>query len=260
MNHVGSNDVGMRCVLFLLCVLFMTPSLSLAAHCDRVDLRGVDATVCVIDTKRDRLQLFLRDEGGTPFKFFSALQRHLDRLGQHLVLAMNAGMYHNNYEPVGLLVIDGRELVPVNLQNASGNFFMKPNGVFAITAPGPRIVESSAYASLKGVTLATQSGPLLVMDGALHPAFRKESTSKYVRNGVGILGEDTIVLAITEEPVTFFEFATFFRDGLGCRDALYLDGGVSSLHSSAMRRSDVRAALGPILAVTEAKRGGDESK
>src|SRR4051794_1405252 len=191
----------MRCLLFLSFALCMTPISVLAAHCDRVDLRGVEATVCTIDSRRDRLQLFLRDEGGTPFKFFSALQRHLDREQQTLVLAMNAGMYHANYDPVGLLVVDGREIAPLNLQSASGNFFMKPNGVFAVTTSGPRIVESSLYSNLQDVELATQSGPLLVIDGALHPAFRKDSTSKYLRNGVGILNEHTVLLAITEQPV-----------------------------------------------------------
>jgi uncharacterized protein YigE (DUF2233 family) len=244
----------MRCLLFLLFALCMTPISALAAHCDLVDLRNVEATVCTIDVRRDRLQLFLRDEGGTHFKFFSALQRHLARSEQHLMLAMNAGMYHANYDPVGLLVIDGQEVAPLNLESAPGNFFMKPNGVFAVTASGPHIVESSLYSNLRDVELATQSGPLLVMNGALHPAFRKDSTSKYLRNGVGILNEHTVLLAITEQPVTFYEFATFFRDGLGCEDALYFDGGVSSLYSAALQRSDVRAALGPILAITEPAR------
>ena len=245
----------MRLLLFLLCATSMTPISSLASHCDRVDLRAVEATICTIDTERDRLELFLRDESGAPFKFFSALQRHLERSERHLVLAMNAGMYHGNFDPVGLLVIDGVEIAPLNLQSAAGNFFLKPNGVFALTASGPRIVESSLYPSLQNVELATQSGPLLVIDGALHPAFRKESTSKYVRNGVGILNEHTVLLAITEQPVTLYDFAMFFRDGLGCKDALYLDGGVSSLYSAALQRKDVRAALGPILAITEVSRG-----
>jgi len=245
----------MRLLLFLLCATSMTPISSLASHCDRVDLRAVEATICTIDTERDRLELFLRDESGAPFKFFSALQRHLERSERHLVLAMNAGMYHGNFDPVGLLVIDGVEIAPLNLQSAAGNFFLKPNGVFALTASGPRIVESSLYPNLQNVELATQSGPLLVIDGALHPAFRKESTSKYVRNGVGILNDHTVLLAITEQPVTFYDFAMFFRDGLGCKDALYLDGGVSSLYSAALQRKDVRAALGPILAITEVSRG-----
>ncbi len=243
------DDVRMRYLLFLLHAALMTPISSFAAHCDRVELRGIEATVCTIDTRRDRVQVFLRDESGTPFKFFSALQRHLNRKQQELLVAMNAGMYHENYEPVGLLVAGGHELAPLNLQTAPGNFFLKPNGVFAITRAGPRIVESSRYSSLADVELATQSGPMLVIDGALHPSFRKDSTSKYVRNGVGVLDEHRVLFVISEQPVTFYEFATLFRDGLGCKDALYLDGGVSSLYSAALKRSDVRAALGPILAV-----------
>ncbi|HEU4652664.1 MAG TPA: phosphodiester glycosidase family protein [Steroidobacteraceae bacterium] len=241
----------MRYLPFLLHAAFMTPISSFAAHCDRMELSGIETTVCTVDTRRDRLQVFLRDESGTPFKFFSALQRHLNRRQQELVVAMNAGMYHESYEPVGLLVVDGREVAPLNLQTAPGNFFLKPNGVFAITAAGPRIIKSSRYSTLTDVELATQSGPMLVMDGALHPSFRKDSTSKYVRNGVGLLDEHRVLFVISEQPVTFYEFATLFRDGLGCKDALYLDGGVSSLYSRASKRSDVRAALGPILAVVD---------
>jgi uncharacterized protein YigE (DUF2233 family) len=250
----------MRCLLFLLSAVCMAPNSSLAAHCERVELRNIEATVCTIDTHRDRLELFLRDENGTPYKFFSALERHLDRTQQTLLVAMNAGMYHDNYDPVGLLVAGGRELAPLNLQTAPGNFFLKPNGVFALTRSGARIVESSRYSSLKNVELATQSGPLLVIDGALHPSFRKDSTSKYLRNGVGILSEHEVLLVISEQPVTFYEFATLFRDGLGCKDALYLDGGVSSLYCAALKRNDVRAALGPILAITQDKRDQELSQ
>jgi uncharacterized protein YigE (DUF2233 family) len=247
------DDVSMRFVLFLFFTACMTPISARAAHCDQVDLRGIQATVCTIDIRSDRLRIYLRDEQGAPFKFFSALQRHVERKAETLVLAMNAGMYHSNLDPVGLLVVQGREFSPLNLQTAPGNFFLKPNGVFAIAGSEARIVESSKYPTLQHVELATQSGPLLVIDGALHPSFRKDSNSKYVRNGVGVLDAHTVLLAISEHPVTFYEFATFFRDGLGCKDALYLDGGVSSLYSTALQRSDVRAALGPILAVTEEK-------
>jgi uncharacterized protein YigE (DUF2233 family) len=241
----------MRLSLFLLFAWCMTPISSSAAHCDQVDLRGVRATVCTIDLRRDRLRIYLRDDEGAPFKFFSALQRHVERAGERLLIAMNAGMYHPNFDPVGLLVAGGQEIAPLNLQNAPGNFFLKPNGVFFVAGSAARIVESSEYRSSQDVQWATQSGPLLVLDGALHPSFRKDSTSKYVRNGVGVLDPHTMLLAISEQPVTLYDFATFFRDGLGCKDALYLDGGVSSLYSAALQRKDVRAALGPILAVVE---------
>jgi uncharacterized protein YigE (DUF2233 family) len=59
------------------------------------------------------------------------------------------------------------------------------------------------------------------------------------------------VFVISEDPVSFHEFASLFRDTLDCPDALYLDGVISSLHSAKLRRSDARMDLGPILAIIE---------
>ena len=38
-----------------------------------------------------------------------------------------------------------------------------------------------------------------------------------------------VVIAISRGPVTFYDFATLFRDALGCPDALYLDGVISKV-------------------------------
>jgi uncharacterized protein YigE (DUF2233 family) len=158
-------------------------------------------------------------------------------------------MYEADASPVGLLVVDGVQKSALNLGSGAGNFFLKPNGVFLIDAAGPRVVESSAYAvGARGVRLATQSGPLLLTDGRVNPAFRPGSTSRLIRNGVCAKGR-TAYFAISNVPVNFHEFALFFRDVLQCRDALYLDGVVSSLHSAALGRSDDLTELGPMLAV-----------
>jgi uncharacterized protein YigE (DUF2233 family) len=228
----------------------IAPSLSFAAECGEFRFQDISATACRIDIRNHPLQLFHRDEKGRPLKYFSAVNRLLKSRNEQLVFAMNAGMYHSDFSAVGLLVIDGKELQPLNLDSAAGNFFLKPNGVFAVTESGAHIVESSRYRHLDGkVQIATQSGPLLVIDGTLHPAFREDSTSRNIRNGVGVLSKHEVVFAISEQPVTFYEFATLFRNGLGCKDALFLDATVSSLYSTNLERSDVRASLGPIIGV-----------
>ena len=38
------------------------------------------------------------------------------------------------------------------------------------------------------------------------------------------------VRAVSEAPLTFHAFARLFRDTLGCRDALYLDGTLSKMY------------------------------
>ena len=56
---------------------------------------------------------------------------------------------------------------------------------------------------------------------------------------------------ISEEEVTFRELALYFRDVLGCSEALYLDGSISSLFAADLGRADARAKLGPLIAVVE---------
>ena len=142
----------------------------------------------------------------------------------------------------------------MNLEAGQGNFFLKPNGVFAVTEQGARIVESSRYEHLgEKVRLATQSGPLLVLNGILHPAFRHGSGNKLVRNGVGVRTAQQVCFVISEAPVNFDEFARLFRDELKCPDALFLDGTVSSLHSETLKRSDFHIDLGPLIGVTAPK-------
>ena len=110
--------------------------------------------------------------------------------------------------------------------------------------------QAARAAALAGkVELATQSGPLLVEAGRIHPVFKPGSTSLLFRNGVGVVEPHTVCFAISEEPVNFYEFATLFRDVLHCPDALFLDGTISSLHAPALKRSDKKIDLGPMIGI-----------
>lgn len=208
-------------------------------------------TIVRVDIRTSRLELFLRDEKGRAFNRFDRLAAWLAARNQQLRFAMNAGMYKTDFSPVGLLVEGGREISTLNVADGTGNFFLKPNGVFFVSASGPRIVETTEYPALAhGVRLATQSGPLLLRKGVVNPAFDAASTSRLIRNGVGI-SKNTIVFVISEQPVNFYEFAVFFRDELQCQDALYFDGVVSSIYSQSLRRNDSSADLGPIIGVVQ---------
>ena len=229
-----------RRALLAVCIL-------LASVACWADQRGF--TVIRVDTQTENLSIFLDDESGRPFHHFDRLASWLKARNKELRFAMNAGMFHPDFSPVGLLVQEGKQLSPLNLAEGRGNFFLKPNGVFLVTASGPGIVASTEYPALsRGVRLATQSGPLLVRHGVIHPAFSASSASRLIRNGVGVSGRHA-VFVISEKPVTFYELARYFRDELKCPDALYLDGVVSSLHSAELGRSDVKVRLGPIIGV-----------
>jgi len=242
-------------LLLLFCV-------ATAGLCDRASaiqfsnavVAGKHVTVCCVNVRKERLQLFLRDDADRPLKSFEGVYRWLKSHGQRLVFAMNAGMYQPDLSPLCLYVWGGKQLVPLNTTNGTGNFFLKPNGVFLLSDAGAQVVETSQYAGVRGaVSLATQSGPLLVHAGKIHSAFNSNSVSRTFRNGVGVPSPELAVFAISDEPVNLYEFATLFRDVLGCPDALYLDGLISSLHSTHLKRSDNKAKLGPIIGISEIK-------
>jgi uncharacterized protein YigE (DUF2233 family) len=241
--------VGLR--LLAPAALALVPIAAHALQCGQVVFRDTRSTVCHVDLRTDRLQLFLKDPSGTPFKSLRHLAEILQGQAQQLLFAMNAGMFREDYSPLGLLVMDGQQIHRINLATGFGNFYMKPNGVFVVSPSGARIVESSQYASLEDlVILATQSGPLLVTAGAIHPGLNPEGTSRNIRNGIGVVSPNEVVFAISEEPINFYDFALLFRDRLKCSDALYLDGNVSSLYVRNLGRDDERAFLGPIIGVT----------
>ena len=104
--------------------------------------------------------------------------------------------------------------------------------------------------------LATQSGPMLVINGRLHPRFDPHSTSLKTRNGVGVRADGKVIFAISQGEVSFDAFARLFRDGLNCPNALFLDGGsASSLYAPSLNRLGNILSLGPMLAVFERNRG-----
>jgi uncharacterized protein YigE (DUF2233 family) len=163
---------------------------------------------------------------------------------------MNAGMFDESGNAIGLLVEDGKQLRAINRRKGGGNFHLMPNGVFLVRRDGSTaVVTSGAYAPSKDIVSATQSGPMLVIDGKLHPAFDRDGTSKHFRNGVGIGPDGTPVFVISADPVSFGRFARFYRDSVKAKNALFFDGAVSSLWDPAAHRMDSHAPLGPMVVV-----------
>ena len=134
-----------------------------------------------------------------------------------------------------------------------GNFGLLPNGVFCIRKGRADVFETFDYLDqAPNCQFATQSGPMLVIDGELHPRFLPDSTSLYVRNGVGTSADGTrTVFAISDDYVTFHEFGSLFRDVLETPNALFLDGNISRMYERASNRSDIGFSLGPIVGVVE---------
>ncbi len=220
-----------------------------AQTCQNVKFAGNRYAICEMDMSETDLRLFLYDGDGRVYGHFPTLSDALAKTGEELVFAMNAGMYHDDRAPVGHYVEAGQELMRVIPNAGPGNFGLLPNGVFCIRKGRADVIETHAYlAQAPACDHATQSGPMLVIDGALHPRFLPDSTSRYIRNGVGTSRDgQRVVFAISANTVTFHEFGTFFRDGLKLPNALFLDGNISRLYAPDLGRNDAGFALGPIV-------------
>ncbi len=207
--------------------------------------------VCRFDPRESEIRLFLNNAEGAPYGHFNWVNEALAEKGEKLVFAINAGMYHESRAPVGLYVEDGEERAPLNDNDGPGNFHLKPNGVFYVTADGAAgVAETGAFENAqREVKYATQSGPMLVIDGAVHPRFLPDSDSMKRRNGVGVTQEGEIIFVLSDSPVRFYDFASYFRDVLNTPNALYLDGTISRLYAPELERNDPGAAMGPIVGV-----------
>lgn len=211
-------------------------------------LRFAEASyvVCTVDLRRYEIRLFWKSPDGEVVGSFSRLNKATE--GSRVVFAMNAGMYHEDRSPVGLYVENGRELKKANTANGPGNFHLKPNGVFFVAGQTAGVLESGRFLKQRPkVEYATQSGPMLVINGRIHPKISEQGISRKIRNGVGIRDRHTAVFAISDEPVTFGAFARLFRDELGAANALFLDGSVSSLYAPGLQRADSLLPMGPIV-------------
>jgi uncharacterized protein YigE (DUF2233 family) len=219
---------------------------------ERVAFAGRRYVVATVDLGRYDIGLFWKDPTGRPYRTLPEVARQLTAAGRRVIFATNAGIFDPSFTPVGLHVEDGKTLVPLNLAGGDGNFFLKPNGVFFLdTAGAAHVVGAARFEPSQPVRLSTQSGPLLVSDGALHPAFRPDSPNRRTRSGVGVrAGGRTVVFALSAEPVTFHEFASVFRLSLNCADALYLDGEISRFFPPGEPITDPGGPFAGILTVT----------
>lgn len=240
-----------RAALILLGLTFA--SAAGAVECRDTEFDGARYTMCEVDAAQEDLRLFLKNDQGQLLGQFGAVNTMLAAKGETLAFAMNAGMYHQDRSPVGHYVERGEELMQVVPNAGPGNFGLLPNGIFCIRPGRADVIETLRFVDEKPVcTYATQSGPMLVIDGALHPRFLPDSTSRYVRNGVGTSADGTrAIFVLSRDAVTFHQFGRFFRDELKLPQALYFDGSISRLYAPQIGRDDLGFALGPIVGVVE---------
>jgi uncharacterized protein YigE (DUF2233 family) len=139
-------------------------------------------------------------------------------------------MYKKDLSPQGLYIENGFIKSKIDtVQNGYGNFYMQPNGIFYITTDNKGIICKTKNFNNQHIKYATQSGPLLLINGKIHPKFRKGSKNLNIRNGIGILPSGKLLFAMSKEKINFYDFASYFKS-FGCKNALYLDGFVSRIY------------------------------
>jgi uncharacterized protein YigE (DUF2233 family) len=201
---------------------------------DRIVANGNSYVVARIDLRCAKLSLAWKDSKGNGYRSFDSLIRSRPHLVE---FATNAGIFDPTHTR-GWHVEDGKVLISLNVGEGEGNFYLKPNGVFLIDDKGARVLATQDAARLNNVSVATQSGPLLLQGGRIHPKFTPGSSNKAIRSGVGVLSPTKICFVISEQPVSFHDFASFFKNNLGCQDALYLDGAISKFYAPQLGLTD----------------------
>ncbi len=231
--------------LFLCC-------LSSSARAETMEHAGTTYWIYRVTPGREKIELHLSEKEGVP-NTFPKLETRLQGQGRRLKFAINSGIFEGTFRASGLHIAEGKTITGLNLDDfvkrsegeLTPNFFLKPNGVFFIRNDGSAaVIESHRYATLgEKPVLATQSGPLLVAEGKIHPILTPDSTSERYRNGVGVTKDGAIIFACSvlerdKGMSNLYRFAEFFRDKLGCPNTLYLDGDISYVF--------IRDVTGPI--------------
>lgn len=202
----------------------------------------------IIDLNKDQLDFYWKDDSGNIFGSLGRLRSDLIQDGKELVFAMNGGMYNADQSAQGIYIENGEVISHLDRKEKGyGNFYLQPNGVFYINENAQAFVtETKNFHYESDIKYATQSGPMLVINGGIHPVFKKNSKHFNIRNGVGILPDGKILFAISKAEITLFDFATYFKQ-MGCENALYLDGFVSKMYLPSLNRNDLGGGFGVII-------------
>lgn len=228
-----------------------TPTLAsqVESACRSIIFENTPLTHCLAIPERHTISMDLGPSGEAPYRGLAAFAKAHNADG--IAFAINAGMFDDEGRPIGYFVEDSERLKELNTADGEGNFHMKPNGVFFGTGDTWEVRSTEDF--LANVSerpqFGTQSGPMLVIGGKIHPEITHDGPSRLIRNAVGVDDKGRAHFVISNAPISFGKLARFYRDELGVEDALYLDGSVSSLWNPATDRLDSTVPIGPIVVV-----------
>ncbi|WP_276484295.1 phosphodiester glycosidase family protein [Paraflavitalea pollutisoli] len=235
-------------LLFIACTLVSGGTVPLAQRPDEAII------AYIADPQKQDIQLYWKDDSSQLIGNFERLNHYLVGKQQQLVFATNGGMYMEDRRPVGLFIQRQKSIRGINKAKAEGNFYMQPNGVFYITTDKKASLCTTAdFKSSPTIDYATQSGPMLVVDGKINSAFKEGSINYNVRNGVGLLPGNKLLFAMSRGGINFYDFAKYFQQQ-GCTHALYLDGFVSRTWLPAQNILQTDGYFGVMIGITTQSR------
>lgn len=197
------------------------------------------------------ITLYWKDDAGKILSSIQNLKLFVEGKNKELKFAMNGGMYNKDNSPQGLFIENSVICSSLDTLSGSGNFYMKPNGIFYLMQNDSAVIcKTTDFKDSGQIKFATQSGPMLLVDGRVHPAFKKGSANLNIRNGVGILPDGNVIFAISTQEVNFYDFALFFKS-MNCENALYLDGFVSRAYMPDSDWKQLDGNFGVMIGVTK---------
>ena len=236
----------MKTSIFLL--LFLSANFATQDHSSKKE----NIISYVANPKTQNIRMYWKDSLNTTISSLGNLKKLLATKNETLLLAMNGGMYLKDRRPQGLYIENGIQLKKINkVKEAYGNFYLQPNGIFSIdTSNIARVQKTTDFSNQGKIKYATQSGPMLVIDGKIHSKFTKGSKNVHIRNGVGILKNGKILFAMSKTKVNLYDFADYFLSQ-GCENALYLDGFVSRTYCPSKDWEQLDGNFGVLIGVSE---------
>ena len=225
----------------------------------KVFYKGSWYFIFVVNTDSSRILMHHKDSlTKKPYNTIGNVYKALAKNNIKPLMITNAGMYTTSFEPQGLFIENSKELFPVDIGKPnSNNFYLKPNGVFFIDNDNKPFINTtedfiSKYRSKKiKVKFATQSGPMLLIGGKIHPAFQINSNNKKIRSGVGVVNNNKVVFIMSIDDVNFYDFARLFNVLFNCKDALFLDGAISRMYLYDLAPLEKGGNFGPIISVSK---------
>jgi uncharacterized protein YigE (DUF2233 family) len=229
-------------------------SAAVGSDCKTESFEGTELTHCIADPAQHTVAMVLGPKGGEPYRGFAAFAADRPEQAAQVTFAMNGGMYGVDGRPIGYYVERGERLRKLNRGKGGGNFHLLPNGVFFGTGSIWAVLSTDEFADqiTKRPDFATQSGPMLVINGKMHPKFDEDGESQNIRNAVGVDDQGRAHFVISEEPLSFGRLARYYRDQLKVKNALFLDGNVSALWDRPSGRMDQTVQLGPLIVIEKA--------